>query len=258
MKIDLKGINNNKAFQSDKKVVCMDSLYSEGAETEWHTHKRHQLIVTYSGVNTVETERGFWVVPPMRAVFLPKNTLHKIEITKKAHIRSLFISASVEVDIPSRSTVIQISPLLKELLSEVYRLPQSFSEDGANGRLIAVIFDQLCKLPTEPLYIPSSQEPRIRRILDTLYHDPANQKDLKTWASELGMSARSLTRLFEKELNVNFVHCRHQIRMQAALKALAQNKPVGTVALEVGCSSQSNFTMLFRRYFGVTPKQYFE
>ncbi|MBD0388463.1 MAG: AraC family transcriptional regulator [Nostoc sp. C3-bin3] len=30
------------------------------------------------------------------------------------------------------------------------------------------------------------------------------------------------------------------------------------IALQVGCSSQSNFTTIFRKYAGITPKAYRE
>jgi AraC family transcriptional regulator len=34
--------------------------------------------------------------------------------------------------------------------------------------------------------------------------------------------------------------------------------PIIEIALKVGCSSQSNFTTIFRKYVGITPKAYRE
>lgn len=258
MKIRTDSINDNKLVRSEKKLFGIANEYPEGATTDWHTHERDQFLAVFGGVVTVSTESGIWVVPPERAVYIPHATLHKIEITDNAFVKSLFIDTSIKFDAPLSSTVIQISPLVKELILSIFNLPQAFEEEGANGRLVSVVFDQIALLPTEPLYLPTTEEPRVKRILDALYKDPSIQFELARWAKELNVSPRTLTRLFEKELSMSFVRCRHQIRMHAALRGLAAGKPVGVVALDVGYQSQSNFTMLFKRFFGCTPTQYFE
>jgi len=41
-----------------------------------HFHPEDQLIFASSGVMTVRTKQGIWVVPPLRAVWIPAKTPH--------------------------------------------------------------------------------------------------------------------------------------------------------------------------------------
>ena len=52
--------------------------YPKGHRIPPHRHDWHQLIYARTGVMTVSTAEGAWVVPPQRAVWLPAATEHEI------------------------------------------------------------------------------------------------------------------------------------------------------------------------------------
>jgi AraC-like DNA-binding protein len=43
-----------------------------------HSHPEDQLLFASEGVMTVRTKQGVWVVPPMRAVWIPAETFHSV------------------------------------------------------------------------------------------------------------------------------------------------------------------------------------
>jgi uncharacterized protein (TIGR03435 family) len=44
-----------------------------------HFHDADQLVFAFKGVKTIRTEKGFWIVPPQRAVWIPSRTVHSID-----------------------------------------------------------------------------------------------------------------------------------------------------------------------------------
>lgn len=63
--------------------------------------------------------------------------------------------------------------------------------------------------------------------------------------------------LRQAETGLTFGQWRQQVRLLAALTRLAQGEPITRIALELGYSSQSAFTTMFRKALGKTPAQYF-
>ena len=56
---------------------------------------------------------------------------------------------------------------------------------------------------------------------------------------------------------MTFGQWRQQVRILEALKRLAMNEPVTTVAIELGYESPSAFISMFKKALGKTPGQYF-
>jgi AraC-like DNA-binding protein len=80
---------------------------------------------------------------------------------------------------------------------------------------------------------------------------------LAQWADEVGASARTLARLFRSELGTNFTLWRQQMRLAHAAPLVARGYPLSRVAAELGYNSQSAFTAMFRRTFGMSPRRFF-
>jgi AraC-like DNA-binding protein len=99
-------------------------------------------------------------------------------------------------------------------------------------------------------------DPRLRRIVQSLITDPADQRDLDEWANVVGASKRTLTRLFPAQTGMTFRTWRQQRRLLRALELLASGKNVTTVGLELGYENTSAFIAMFRRCLGQTPTQY--
>ena len=72
-------------------------------------------------------------------------------------------------------------------------------------------------------------------------------------ASQLGTSPGFLGRLFRRQVGVSFHRHLLELRMQAALSALATCESVKSAAHSSGYSDTANFSNDFLRYFGNTP-----
>jgi len=65
-----------------------------------------------------------------------------------------------------------------------------------------------------------------------------------------------LCRAFRRATGQTLTHYRHALRMQIALERLQhQDTDLTELALELGYSSHSHFTHVFRRHLGITPSE---
>ncbi|MEE9317061.1 MAG: helix-turn-helix transcriptional regulator [Rhodospirillales bacterium] len=239
-------------------IAATATDYAPGDTTDWHSHPRAQLIYGISGVMTVNTEAGRWVLPPERAVWVPGGIEHRVDTVGGIRIRSLFVAPDAVRGMPPDCCVVTVSPLLKALILEAVALPKLYDPQGPDGRLMAVILDQLKSLEPTPLYLPLPADPRLRRVTDGLAENPGDRTGLSAWAKKAGASGRTLARLFVRETGLTFGAWRQQARLLKALEWLGEGRPVTGIALDLGYESPSAFTAMFRRAMGVPPGRYFK
>jgi AraC-like DNA-binding protein/quercetin dioxygenase-like cupin family protein len=272
-------------------VSAVGAEFPAGEFLPRHRHRRAQLVYAVEGVMTVETDAGLWVVPPLRAVWVPAGVVHSIRMTGRVLMRTLYFEpASVaHVAVPARPAVLAVSPLLRELIVRVVETigvgrvddtrsavespgasigaasPRVASESGPGDTrrkpidtTLALLLDELVEAPVSPLEVPVPSDPRLRRITDALRADPSDGRDMEAWARLAGMSERSLARAFPDATGMTLVRWRQQVRLLRALERLAIGESVTAVTMDLGYGSVSAFVKLFRESFGVTPGRYFD
>ncbi|HEY7105305.1 MAG TPA: helix-turn-helix transcriptional regulator [Acidimicrobiia bacterium] len=214
-----------------------------------------QLLHATTGVMSVETERGTWVVPPNRALWIPDGEPYRAQMHGRVAVRAIYLRAELAAMSPELR-VVNVPPLLRELILHVVvrQLPLD-RRVSTDAHLIDVVVDQLHELPNAPLRLPQPRDPRARALADLLALDPvAALDDLVTRA---GASRRTLERLFVAETGMPIARWRRQLRLVAALRLLGAGHPVTEVAHRVGYATPSAFTAMFRGELGQTPASYF-
>jgi AraC-like DNA-binding protein len=238
-------------------VVARATEYPSGFCIPPHRHQRAQLVFASTGVMTVTTEKGLWVVPPQRAVWVPTAMEHYIRMTGQVSMRSLYIIPDTISGLPDDCCVVSVSPLLRELILYAVTLPRLYAPASPAERIMTVILDQLRALPVSPLHLPVPSDFRLQAIARALIENPADGRTIAAWGRTVGASDRTLARLFLTETGMSFHHWRQQVRLLEALRRLALKEPVTTLALELGYDSPSAFIAMFKRAFGMTPSRYF-
>jgi AraC-like DNA-binding protein len=243
--------------QTPRPVVALADEYPAGFVDARHSHRRAQLLYATTGVMSVVTDDGSFVIPPQRAVWIPGGVEHEVSCRGAVSLRTLYVDAPENVRLPRRTCVLEVSPLLRALILEVMRFKREYALDGREGRIAQLILDEIVTLPVTALHVPMPQDARLARVCRAMLDDPAKDEDLDALASLAGMSRRSLTRLFRLETGMSVVAWRQHLRLLEALSLLAIGQQVTTVAFDVGYDSPSSFTAMFHKVFGVAPSQYF-
>ncbi|OSQ41032.1 AraC family transcriptional regulator [Thalassospira mesophila] len=223
-----------------------------------HHHAWHQLIYAIEGTMTISTHAGIWVVPPQRAVWVPPGIDHAVSTATATRARHLYIDQNASNTLPDQCLVIDVSPLLRELIRAASDIPVEYDINGADGRLIQVLLDQLRPPPQDNLHLPAPKDPRLLRICTHLQTHPADNRTLENWSRNSGASSRTLARLFLRECGMPFREWRQKLRLLYALEKLAHNRPVTEVALDLGYENTSAFIAMFRKATGTTPGTYYK
>lgn len=228
-----------------------------GGETPPHSHPRAQLVYAGSGVMRVETEVGCWVVPPVRGVWIPANTTHRVMMLGPVEMRTLYIRPDAAPGLPDHCCLLEVSPLLRALILALLEEPVAYDLEGRAGRIAALALSELRFLKIPALHLPMPGEKRLHRLCQELIDNPESRETLETLAEQQATSSRTLARQFQRETGMSFRQWRQQARLVEALGHLANNVPVALVAEKLGYRSASAFTAMFRRTLGVEPRRYF-
>src|SRR6267143_780377 len=81
-----------------------------------HSHPEDQLLFASSGVMTLRTKQGVWVVPPMRAVWIPADTPHSVAMSGPVSMRTLYFLPQLCRRLTGKCFVMNVSALLRELI----------------------------------------------------------------------------------------------------------------------------------------------
>jgi AraC-like DNA-binding protein len=222
-----------------------------------HFHPEDQLIFASKGVMTVRTEQGIWVVPPLRAVWIPAKTPHSVTMSGAVSMRTLYFLPGLVPSFPKKCFVMNVSSLLKELILHACRLPKLTTEIPEQKRIIEIIVDQMEAVDSIPLQLPQPLDPRLKRVAKMLMADPGEDRTLDGLCKDCGASKRTIERLFLAETKMTFGKWRQQLRLLHAMQLLAAGEKVTAAAVDAGYSSTSAFIAMFRKQLGTTPTHYF-
>ncbi len=237
-------------------IATLSRNYAAGQIVPLHFHDRHQLVYACRGVMTVGTQGGSWIVPTYRAVWIPAGMEHTITMSGLVAMRTLYLSRRLSRSLPRDCCVVNVSPLLKELILSACAPRASHHTPKTQGHLMAVIIDQLRIMQLEPLHLPTPSDPRALRVAQILISDPSNRQPLAYICKQAGASKRTIERLFQEDVGTTCGKWRQQLRLMQAMRLLAEGAKVSHAALESGYSTPSAFISMFRKSLGTTPILY--
>ncbi|THJ32774.1 helix-turn-helix transcriptional regulator [Lampropedia aestuarii] len=243
---------------SPRALVVMESAWPSGASTGWHQHGKGQLLYATSGVMLVHSDIGSWVVPPNRALWLLAGMRHNVVMSGQVLMRTAYIDVQKIPQLPANSCVINVSPLLRELLVAASCISLTQVLDERHTRLLALLVDELRVSSTMALHLPMPSDARLARICQALMASPADSSSAAEWAAQIGVAERTLHRLFAKELGMGFAQWREQARLVHALQKMAKGQKLISVAMDCGYASPSAFSAMFKRHFGLPPSDFYQ
>lgn len=240
-------------------LTCTPIDWDSSFVIDPHYHNNDQFIYASSGVISVETEDGMWVVPSTRAVWVPARVTHSVHIFGPLQMITLQLSAEISPLTGNGCRVLNVSPLLREGILRSINFPESYPATGSEARITAVILDEMRAAENiAPLHLPIPTDTRAKKVALAFRENPSLRRSLRDWAGECGASERTLARLFQSQTGMSFGKWQQQVRLLRALQILASGGSVTAAALEVGFKSSSAFISMFRNSMGCTPAQYFQ
>lgn len=240
----------------DRPIVAVGNEYPPSFELDWHQHRRGQLLYASRGVVVLSTLDGAWVAPPERAIWTPAGCRHAVRMVGAVSTRSVLIEQDMPGSLGPTNKVIQISPLLRNLLEEACHIAPEYDLNGRDGMVMALLLAELGRAQTVPLAVPFPKRADFVRKCQAFIEAPRSGDTIDQWCAELGLGRRAFTRAFRRETGLSFGAWRQQAALLVALPRLAAGDPVTAIAIDLGYASPAAFTTMFKRLAGVAPSHY--
>lgn len=236
-----------------RRVYARSESLRTAAVTKWHDHPWIQLSYAIRGVMEVQVADGRYLAPPQRAILIPAGLSHRVTSEPDTEMRSLYIRSEEFPELLARCEILEVQPLARELIRTFSTYPEDYDENSEEGRLVSVMIDQLREAPRTDLHLPWPADERLQPMCREIYAHPDHPDTLGDWAQKLGISEKTITRIFQKETSLAFRAWRQRLRLLSSLPMLERGERVTDIALACGYDSTSAFISAFRSHFGVTP-----
>jgi AraC-like DNA-binding protein len=232
------------------------TTYPDGKRLDRHDHPWGQLAFCNSGVMRVVSDAVAWLAPPTRAIWLPAGAPHEIVMQGEVATRFLYLAPELAAPLPAKAGVVEVVPLLRELILHILKLRVLHPDEPEQDRLARLLVDLLVQARPIDLALPLPSDRRALAFADQVQASPDDATGLANLARRAGASLRTLQRLFPAETGLTLESWRQKARMIVAAAALSGGAPVAVTAADCGYESPSAFITAFKRQFGVTPGRY--
>lgn len=236
-------------------ILLMPSHMPAGYRGQWHQHSKGQLIYPRQGRYRVYTRQQVWIGSPRRACWIPHGIEHTVWAIEALDIHNVYMKeVSSTTLLPHECRQVPVMPLLEELLLFGTSLNTADNALPLKSHTLALIAELIhmayhSSIPTLPL----AANRQVRKIMDELLSDPADNRRLEEWALITHCSERTLARHFHTHAGMSFSQWRQRLRAIEAVARLESGHPIKQVACDLGYASQSAFTAMFHRTVGCCP-----
>ncbi|WP_270531884.1 helix-turn-helix domain-containing protein, partial [Paraclostridium sordellii] len=97
----------------------------------------------------------------------------------------------------------------------------------------------------------------IKDAIDFIHRNYYNDINLETVCNHLKLNKSYFCQIFKKETGYTFSDFLNRIRVEKSKEYLTENNDsILDIALSVGYNNHTYYTSIFKKYNGVTPKEY--
>lgn len=225
--------------------------------TPWHCHDMHQLQYAFDGSIEVEDRGASYLCLRTRAIWIPAGVVHRTSL-HRVRSGSVLFSPEMVPEAGDRVRIIQVSPLMREMVLGAMRWPLTEPQDATGQAYFAALANLCAEWIKEeaPLHLPTTQEPQLQAaVAYTRAH--LKDGDVGAVCAAAGLSERTLRRRFRSAFGMSWDEYRRRARLLAAASLLGDDRiPIGHVAAEVGFESQSAFARAFKELTGKSPREF--
>src|SRR5882757_5312320 len=161
------------------------------------------------GVMNVHCGRSVWLIPPHFGLWIPARVPHQIRMPEPVSMRTLYIRRAL-VNISRSCTVLHARSFLRELIVEIVRLGTLRRGQRVERALCEVLISELQRAPAMPTAIDLPIDRRALAVAHAVMDNAGTNMPLKSLCAAAGVSARTLERIYRRDVGTDFESWRRQ------------------------------------------------
>ncbi|CAA0112399.1 RCS-specific HTH-type transcriptional activator RclR [BD1-7 clade bacterium] len=226
-----------------------------------------------AGSMTLVTDQGHEIhLNQASVIFIPSGSHHRIQVKEPEDAE--LVCANIAFQPRHKAALVDHLPKFIVVpvdqdprVSEAARWIFEEAFDEVFGRKIVI--DRLCDIfmvqilrhviengTVEMGLFAASSHPRLAPLMKQLQESPQMEWTVDSMAEATAMSRSKFAALFKDSVGQAPMEYVTDLRLAMAQGLLEKNRPVGLVANEVGYENASSLSRVFKKRFGVTPKQW--
>ena len=253
----LSNVDNNE------KVFYVHNTKIEG-QLSMHSHDKHQLCYVEGGVAFLNTENASYFLPARHFLWIPSGIRHLVDSrTSIKKVHNIFFPTSIfpkNHKVRDKVGIYPVTNLLMEMIyyTENWQGEVSKADTMKYEFLLALknIVLDVSDVPL-PIALPTTTNEKLRVILKFIHHQIDQPLMLNNVANKFGYSTRSLSRLFQNNMDTSFLQYVKLTRIVKSMEMLLQtDNSVSEIAYNCGYNSLSAFSYTFQQVVKKSPMEF--
>lgn len=228
----------------------------------FHHHQKGQLTYVEGGIAYLNTMDKAYFLPARHYIWIPPGLEHFVHQKKNSSIvRNLYFAMPANDPHPfyDRMGIYPANNLLLEMVKYTEKWNGEILADTFENEFLTALRKLLPRISTHPLPIvlPTTDHERMQPVIQYIQANLDAPLHLESVSKTFGMSARTLSRLFQSTLDTSFLQYLKLSRMIRAMEQLLQtNKTISEIAYETGYNSIATFSNTFHGLVNVRPSEF--
>lgn len=125
-------------------AAVMPKAFPDGFVVAEHRHPRAQLVYTMTGIAEVFACQSMWMIPPHRALWIPPDLPHAMRAHGLLEMRTAYVDPRAYPSAyPNQPRLVEVSPLLRELIVRASSLPIDAHPAGRDDLVIQLMLAEI-------------------------------------------------------------------------------------------------------------------
>ncbi len=235
-----------------KKIYCEDFSFPP------HMHNCFELVVCFSGEMKITVDETTYTVEAGESVFIFPHQLHSFDFSESKHMICIFSPKLVSAYFNPRSA---LKPTNNKFTLEQ---PLISALDGYNGDSEPLFIKGLLYLicntfNSSAKYTENRNKGLLEKIFIFINENFTRDCSLKAVAVNMGYNASYISRYFKNCVGINLCDYVNMVRLSNVCYLYENtNATILSLALDSGFDSLRTFNRNFKKFYGVSPKEFFK
>ena len=214
--------------------------------------------LSLNGTLELNVADQIYLSPPNYGLWIPPQTEHCCTAVNEhlTHYICIRIHPKLCQSFAQLTQTLNVRPFLRQTITEILeQQKQRCSDPEYYEQLLQLLFGQIQKSTCYQHYLPQSNHPILKPILDRMSETQHFHLSLQEILDQVQISERHALRLSQQQLQMSLSEWRNRSKIIYAISQIQQGVSIKKIGLELGYQHSSSFIEFFKRFTGQTPAQ---